>query len=118
MVPANSVRAFEFLAGVFRSQQQDPLCGKCKAFVNSVAAVRAALQQFEADHSPELAGFADDLDRRYAEASSFLESIVLPENAPGQKKAGNCFMPPGVCFVKASVAILDKIKTADTTSDL
>ncbi len=111
MVPANAVRAFAFLAGVFRNQQQDPLCGKCKAFVNSVTAVRAAMQQFEAEHSRELAGLPDDLSRRYAEARSFLESIVLPENAGGQKKAGNCLMPPGVCFVKASLAILEKIET-------
>lgn len=110
MVIINAVRAYAFLAGVFRNQQRDSLCGNCKAFVNSVNTVRASMQQFGSDHASDL---SDNLSRRYTETKSALEAIVLPENVSGQKKAGNCLMPPGVCFVKASLVILEKSQVQD-----
>jgi len=43
------------------------------------------------------------------QAEEVINSIQPPENTEGQKKAGNCTMPKGVCFVKSSKALLKEI---------
>ncbi|MBI5211742.1 MAG: hypothetical protein HY957_00020 [Nitrospirae bacterium] len=44
-----------------------------------------------------------------SEAKKILTGLKIIEDAVGQKKAGNCKMPEGVCFVKLSKSILEKI---------
>lgn len=97
----SSVRAYAYLAGVLQNQQRDRFCGKCKAFVNSVTSVREHIARFENEHG------RSGLDHTFSEAKSSLESIVLPQDVPGQKKAGNCLLPQGACFVKSSLRILE-----------
>jgi hypothetical protein len=50
-----------------------------------------------------------ELLRLLEEARTGLEGIKPPENAVGQKKAGTCRMPEGVCFVKLSKLVWDKL---------
>ncbi len=109
MTPENLVRAYSFLALVFEGQQRDPFCRICKARVNSAAAVREHIAKFESERGAEAGGLPDELRLLAAEAKSRLAGLALPENAAGQKKAGNCKLPQGVCFVKSSLAILQKI---------
>lgn len=99
----NEARAYSYLAGVFRNQQRDPLCGQCKAFVNSAAALRERLDGFHRDDSAAR-GLPDSLVRQLTEAITIFNSLNLPAGALGQKRAGNCLLPPGVCFIKTSVS--------------
>lgn len=105
--PANSARAYAFLARMFRNQLNDPLCGKCKALVNSAASVREKLACFTA--GADAGALSEEYGHLLTEAKKLLEGLDLPESASGQKKAGNCHLPQGVCFVKNSKAILDRI---------
>lgn len=103
---ANTIRTHSFLAGVFMSQQRDPFCRQCKAMVNSVVSARESLARFESDHARELALLSQDLQKLLSDAKVSLHGLVLPENVPGQKKAGNCKLPPGTCLIKTSLALL------------
>jgi hypothetical protein len=109
MHTVNAVRAVCFLAGVLQKQRQDPFCGNCKAWVNSAIAVRELLSSFDAEQAAEPDRLQPELAALYENAGTVLAGLVLPPDVPGQKKAGNCLLPPGVCFAKSSKAILQKI---------
>ncbi len=108
---SSTVRAYFFLAETFQNRQNDPFCRMCKAFVNSVNTARENLARFESGQVDELKLLSPDLQQLLAKAKNALSAITLPENAPGQKKAGNCKLPQGVCFVKSSLAILQNLET-------
>lgn len=109
MVPANNVRTYFFLAHVFENQQHDPFCRACKARVNSVMATRESLATFENEQSDEIRELPGEFHQLLADTKNILASLILPDKASGQKKAGNCKLPEGVCLVKASLAILQKV---------
>jgi hypothetical protein len=94
---------------VLRERQADPFCGVCKAYANTLTAVRDNLAQFEGQRAAEVRNLPGEISRLLAEARSAIAALTAPENAVGQKKAGNCKLPEGVCFVKSSLAILQKV---------
>ena len=77
--------------------------------MNSVLAARERLAAFEAENGAEVRLLSAELQQQFEEAKTVLQGLILPDNVPGQKKAGNCLMPQGVCFVKSSLSILEKI---------
>ena len=105
----NHIRFYHFISAVLSNQQADPLCSKCKALANTVSALRESLDSIRNEHHGELKTFPEETYNLYEEAASRIASIKTYENAEGQKKAGNCKMPKGVCFVKSSKAILTDI---------
>jgi len=108
MIVMNQVRAFRFLLGVLTNQQHDLYCGKCSAWNNTLNNSREALDRFAAENAAELAGLPEAADI-LAEARAGFAALAGPANPAGQKKAGNCKLPEGVCFVKASLALLQKV---------
>lgn len=109
MTTSNRVRAYFFLAEGFKNRESDPFCRVCKAFVNSVNNAREDLAGFETEHAAALKDLPPDFQQLLKSAKSVLSSINLPENVPGQKKAGNCKLPQGVCFVKSSLSLLQSL---------
>jgi len=109
MAMVNNVRGYHYLSGVLMNQMRDPFCHKCKALVNTTAAARQSLTDFEREEGAEIQGLPDGLQRIFADAKSALAVIALPDNAVGQKKAGNCNLPEGVCFVKSARALLQSL---------
>jgi hypothetical protein len=105
----NRIRFYHFISGVLAVQQKDPLCGACKAFANTVSAVSESLSVPEGEHHGESAALSPDVAKLLEEARDRLAMISVPKDAVGQKKAGNCKMPEGVCFVKSSKAILNQL---------
>ena len=106
---SNEIRYHHFISGVLSRQQSDPFCGRCKAFVNSGAAAKESMEEFERAHSGEIARLSEELRTALSEAKRTLAALDPPADAVGQKKAGNCTLPQGVCFVKLSKAISEKI---------
>ncbi len=101
----NTIRFYHYISAVLVNQQLDPLCCQCKPFTNTVARMRDAVagQLYDRGKLPdEMAALLDAARNR-------IDSIHASEDAIGQKTAGNCKMPEGVCLVKASKAILTKI---------
>ncbi|TAN40901.1 MAG: hypothetical protein EPN25_06105 [Nitrospirae bacterium] len=105
----NRIRYYHFMAGVLAKQAEDPLCSICRAFENSVRSIRESLAGFEAGSAEELKEISPGLKELHDETRLCLAGIRTPVNAEGQKKAGRCKMPEGVCFVKTSKALIERI---------
>lgn len=105
----NQVRAYHYLAGVLTNQQRDLFCHACSAWNNTLNNTREALQQFEVEHAAGLRDLSPAGAALLAEARSRLAGLANAANPEGQKKAGNCKLPQGVCFVKSSRAILERV---------
>lgn len=104
MEPVNQARGCAYIFGVLKGQQSDPFCRSCSAFANTLAAVTDRMAKFEGrdDLPADITGLLEAV-------SAGMNGIQRPESPAGQKKAGNCRLPQGVCFVKASLALLEKI---------
>lgn len=105
----NHLRAYHYLTGVLANQQHDLFCGRCSAWNNTLNSIREALKQFEAVHAAELRSLSPEAAVLLAETRSRLAGLANAANPAGQKKAGKCKLPEGVCFVKASRALLEKV---------
>jgi len=105
----NQVRGYHFLLGVLRSQQTDPYCSVCSAFANTLNAVRENLAKLEVEHAEALKVLAPEFGMMFANAREGLIVLQSPADPSGQKKAGNCRLPKGVCFIKASFALVPQI---------
>ena len=106
---SNRIRYYRYISGVFANQQSDPMCGVCKAFTNSVRNIREDLAEFERQYDADMKSLSLEMSGVLSEAKKILTGLKTIEDAVGQKKAGNCKMPEGVCFVKLSKSILEKI---------
>jgi hypothetical protein len=105
----NHVRGYHFMLGVFRNQQKDPYCTACSAFANTMKTARENLAKFEAEHGEALEALTPEFDRMMAETRTGFSMLQGPAAPSGQKKAGNCKLPHGVCFIKASFALIQQI---------
>jgi hypothetical protein len=105
----NQVRGYHFLLGVFRSRQADPYCSVCSAFANTLKTAQESLATLEAGNAGALRSISPEFCAMMLETRSGLAAIPSPANPSGQKKAGNCKLPQGVCFIKASFALVQNI---------
>lgn len=106
---SNRIRYYHYIAGVFTNQQTDLLCSACKAFTNSVNGIREDLDEFIKNYGDEISTMPEKQQVLLYDAKNTILKLHLLEDAVGQKKAGNCKMPEGVCFIKTSKAIFEKI---------
>ena len=106
---SNQVRGHHFMLGLFRNQQKDPYCSPCSAFANTLKAARENLAKLEAEQGEALKALSPEFGRMIAEARTGLSILQGPADPCGQKKAGNCKLPQGVCFIKASFALVQQI---------
>jgi hypothetical protein len=108
MAVMNQARGFAYLFGVLKNQQSDPYCRSCNSFVKTLAAARENLSAFEAQYAEEIRNLPAEFSRLFDDAQRVSAAVKRPENPVGQKKAGNCKLPEGVCFIKSSLSILQK----------
>jgi len=102
----DQTRFYHFISGVLENQGNDPLCCKCKAYTNTVSAMKEGIDELKAD---DIASLPPEIIKRFKQAQDRIYSVKTTNNTEGQKKAGNCKMPKGVCFVKSSKALLKEI---------
>lgn len=100
----NRLRTLYYLAGILHNQQHDPLCSGCIAFSRSVEAVRERVGEAEAVIAAAPVEFSAAASRIH----EMLGGITVAGNPVGQKRAGCCMMPQGVCFPKYAMAFLEK----------
>jgi hypothetical protein len=105
----NKVRGYHFMLGAFINQQKDPYCKACSAFANTLKAAREGFSRFEAENGEALKALSPEFGRIMAETRTGMSIFEGPAVPSGQKKAGNCKLPQGVCFVKASFALIQQI---------
>lgn len=107
MAVMNQVRGFLYVAGVLKSQTADSLCREC----NSFATVHGALKDAVAAFAPQT-GASEEAAGLLARAKAAVAELRPPAQPKKQKKEGNCKLPEGVCFVKYSLGILQKVQPA------
>ena len=105
----NEIRFYNFISGVLLQQQSDPLCRDCKAFENTARRMKEGLSELEDLLAGATESVSPEIRSLTGEARIRLEGLKIPEGASGQKKAGRCMMPEGVCYIKFSKGILDRI---------
>ena len=105
----NRIRFYNFISGVLLHQQSDPLCSNCKAFANTAKRMKENISELESAHVEKMHTLQGEMLHILEEAHNRIARIKTFEDAVGQKKAGNCRLPEGVCFIKLSKSILDKI---------
>ena len=105
----NQVRGYHFLLGAFRNQQKDPYCSVCSAYANTLKAARENLAKFEAENANALKALTPEFSAMLAGTRAGLSALQGPTDPSGQKKAGNCKLPQGICFIKASFALVQQI---------
>jgi hypothetical protein len=106
---ANEIRFYGFISGVLRQQQTDPICRECKAFGNTAVRMKEAMAQLEAGLAGQTGTVSPEILSLLAAARVRLDSIKIAEGAVGQKKAGRCKMPEGICLVKLSKALQERM---------
>ena len=99
------IRYYHFMAGVLVQQQYDPFCSMCKAFTNSVHTVREGLEELEERRVSEISTLPEEQMQLLIVARKAFSGLHPDPDARGQKKAGNCRLPQGICFVKSSKAL-------------
>jgi len=104
------LRYYHFIAGVLANQQHDQYCSICKAFTNSVRDIRGGVTQFLHAHAARLSGLPEEVSIMLADLRMMLVDLHPVPDAAGQKKAGNCKLPEGVCFVKSSKVLQEKME--------
>ncbi len=102
----DQIRFYHYISKVLENQSKDPLCIRCKAYANSVRAVKEGLAELEKNN---LSSLPPEIIKLLEHATPLINSIPIPENTEGQKKAGNCKLPKGVCFAKSSKALLKEL---------
>jgi hypothetical protein len=102
----DQIRFYHYISGVLENQANDPICSKCKAYTNTGIAIKEGLEELKGSKNKSI---PHEVIRMLEHAETVINSIQTPENTEGQKKAGNCKMPKGVCFVKSSTALLKEI---------
>ena len=105
----NQIRGYHFLLSVFRNQQKDPYCGVCSAFANTLRATKENFATFEYEHNEALTALTPEFGGMLARIRAGLSALQGPTDPSGQKKAGNCKLPQGICFIKASFALVQQI---------
>ena len=105
----NEIRFYNFVSGVLCQQQTDPLCRDCKAFENTASRMKEGLSELEGRLAGKTGSVPPEILLLIEETRKRLEGLRIPEDAVGQKKAGRCKMPEGVCYIKLSKAIRDRI---------
>jgi hypothetical protein len=103
----NSLRGISFVFNVLLSQQYDPFCSKCLSFVKSAETAREKFLVVEKSVNKE--NLPEELKKLFSDIYPAISALELPENPAGQKKAGNCKLPEGVCFPKSALAVYEKV---------
>lgn len=109
MIVMNQARGFVYLYEMLRERQSDPYCRNCSAYNNTITTARNELAKFDREHAVDAENLPADIFSLFFEARTGLATLQLPEHPTGQKKAGNCKLPEGVCFVKLSFAIFQRL---------
>ncbi|MFN3567312.1 MAG: hypothetical protein ACK4UR_00175, partial [Caldimicrobium sp.] len=103
----NQVRAFYFMAGILKHQEEDPRCAVCKSRKKVAEDLREEFERFKQEVSleeiPEL--FRGKVEK----IQSILDSIKLPAEPIPQRKVGACHFPDEECLIKEAYEIVEEV---------
>lgn len=101
----NKIRAFYFISGVLKHQEEDPRCGVCKSRKEVAEEVKEIFEEFRKEvgerEIPEI------FKAKFEKVNSLLLSLKLPEKPIPQRKEGGCYFPDKACLVKECFEIFE-----------
>lgn len=104
-VVLNKIRAFYFIAGVLKHQEEDPRCAVCKSRKEVAEEVMEIFQglkkEIGVEEVPEI------FKSKFEKTEAILSSLKLPEKPIPQRKEGNCHFPDKECLVKEAFEIFE-----------
>jgi hypothetical protein len=106
----SQVRGYAYVAGVLRGQTADPFCRSCNSYATILGALKDEIATSESRVSSAPAGQDADASRLLAQTKATVAALQSPASPLKQKQAGNCKLPEGVCLVKHSFAVLQKVQ--------
>ena len=112
MEPMNRIRGYAYVAGVLRGQTEDPFCRSCNSYATILGALKDAIATSESRMSSAQSGPDADASGLLARTRAAVAALRAPSTPLKQKQAGNCKLPEGVCFVKHSFSLLQKVQPA------
>lgn len=107
---ANQVRGYSYLSSVLGNRANDPFCRSCNSFLSTLSTVNENMQKFEREHAAEIEKLPDGFSLFFWTARSGINGLKQPDGPVAQKKAGNCKLPEGICFLKSALAFVQKIQ--------
>lgn len=104
----NQIRAFHFILGVLKNQQDDPNCMKCLSFAKNVETVKNRFIEFEKSYASKKEDFTEMFQKQLRGLYELFSLIQEPDNPIGQRKVGNCNFPEKICIIQESISIFNK----------
>jgi hypothetical protein len=105
----NELRAFYFMLAVMETRQNDPFCGSCAAYARAVGSLQENFIRFESGYAPKKKDLPEEHLDMFKDVYDMISIMGQPEEPVRQKKAGNCKLPEGVCFIKAAMDLFKKV---------
>ncbi|BAU23136.1 hypothetical protein THC_0745 [Caldimicrobium thiodismutans] len=107
----NKIRAFYFMSGLLKLQQEDPRCSVCKSRKEVAEEIMERFNEFKAgvnlDPIPEI------FKKKFQDVEDILSKIKLPEKPIPQRKEGNCHFPDKECLVKECFEVFEDLVEED-----
>jgi hypothetical protein len=107
--PINQIRCLNFILGLLKNQQDDPLCSNCLSFAKNTELVKGKFMEFEKAFFSLSGKPSMEFEKQFKRLYELISSIREPDNPIGQRKTGNCNFPEKVCIVQESVKFFEKL---------
>ncbi|MFN3504698.1 MAG: hypothetical protein ACK4Y7_00615 [Caldimicrobium sp.] len=103
----NQVRAFHFMVGILKHQEEDPRCAVCKSRKKVAEELMEEFEKFKQKVSieeiPEL------FRGKFEKIQNTINSLKLPANPIPQRKVGACHFPDEECIIKEAYDIFEEV---------
>ena len=112
MEPMNRIRGYAYVTGVLNHQSTDPFCRSCSSYAAILTALRDEIAAFASQMSSASSGMKGESSGLLDRTKTAVTALKAPASPVKQKQAGNCRLPEGVCLVKHSFSLLQKVQPA------
>ncbi len=106
----DQIRGFCLMSTMLENRVSDPYCSACNSFNAALTEAKDMIKKFESQNKADIGALIDDFPVIFMEAKKLIASIEPSNSAIGQKKAGNCTLPDGICYSKMSLSTVKKIR--------
>lgn len=103
----NKVRAFFFMSGLLKLQQDDPRCSVCKSRKEVAEELLERIRELK--ESADLELVPEIFKKKFQDVEDILSKIKLPEKPIPQRKVGGCHFPDKECLIKECYEIFEDL---------
>jgi hypothetical protein len=105
----NLLRGMSYVFSILSYLQDEPLCQKCKSFLNVFYSAQGKFIELEKMVNKNR-DMPQESRRLLTGIYIVLADLKIPDDPVRQKKAGNCHLSHGVCFGKSALEFYERIE--------